>query len=193
MKLEDLKTMLIGKTPEEMIELFEIKDVPIDIKSILRNKLNIKIDEKLDWNKLALDGSVYLKNDYPEIWLNNSVSEGRQNFTLAHELGHIVNDILPNTQNYQDPIKDDYDTLYRRGTGDKQTNRMETKANDFAARFLMPATFIYQEARKLTESEDFDKINLEEVIKRMANRFRVSYEAMKWRLINLGYINKDKL
>ncbi|PAF43530.1 ImmA/IrrE family metallo-endopeptidase [Helicobacter sp. 11S02596-1] len=188
MKLEDLKTMLINKTPEEIIELLEIKNVPVDIKTILRDQLNIKIDEELEWDKLALDGCVYLKNDYPEIWLNNSVSEARQNFTLAHELGHIVNDILPNADKYQDPIKDDYDTLYRRGI-----NPMERKANDFAARFLMPSEFVHQEARKFAESEEFDKLTLEEVIKGMANRFRVSYDAMKWRLVNLGYINKNKI
>lgn len=188
MRLEDLKTKLIGKTPEEIIKLFEIKNAPIDIKTLIRDKLDIKIDEKLEWDKLVLDGCVYLKNDYPEIWLNNSVSEPRQNFTLAHELGHIVYDILPNSEKYQDPIKDDYDTLYRRGT-----SPIERKANDFAARLLMPADFIADEARKLSESEDFEEINLETVIKRLANRFRVSYDAMKWRLVNLGYINKDKV
>lgn len=188
MKLENLKKILVGKTPEDIIELLDVKSVPVDIKTILRDQLDIKIDEKLEWDRLALDGCVYLKNGYPEIWLNNSVSEVRQNFTLAHELGHIVNDIIPSIESYKDPIKDDYDTLYRRGT-----NIMERKANDFAARFLMPADFIHQEARSLTESKDFEKINLNEVIKRMANRFRVSYDAMKWRLVNLGYVDKSKV
>ncbi|WP_180673978.1 ImmA/IrrE family metallo-endopeptidase [Helicobacter sp. 13S00482-2] len=147
--------------------------------------MNITIDEKLDWDKLALDGCVYLKNDYPEIWLNNGVSEPRQNFTLAHELGHIVNDILPDVEKYINPIKDDYDTLYRSGV-----SPMERKANDFAARLLMPSDFIANEAKKLTESEDFEQITLEDVIKRLASRFRVSYDAMKWRLVNLGYVKK---
>lgn len=70
---------------------------------------------------------------------------------------------------------------------------MERKANDFAARLLMPVDFIADEAEKLSESEDFEEINLETVIKRLANRFRVSYDVMKWRLVNLGCINKDKV
>ncbi|PAF49185.1 hypothetical protein BKH41_03635 [Helicobacter sp. 12S02232-10] len=189
MKLDELKKMLINKTPEQIIELIGMKDVPIDIKTILRNKFNIKIDEKREWEKLALDGCVYLEKGYPEIWLNNTVSEVRQSFTLAHELGHIVNDILPNPENYQGPIKDDFNTLYRNGI----SNSMERRANDFAARFLMPAKFIAKEARKLTESPDFEEIGLEEFIKRMANRFRVSYDAMKYRLINLGYLDKEKI
>lgn len=188
MRLENLKKILIGKTPEEIIDIFEIKNAPVDIKGLIRDKLDITINEKLDWDKLALDGCVYLKDDYPEIWLNNGVSEPRQNFTLAHELGHIVNDILPNAEKYQDPIKDDYETLYRKGV-----SPMERKANDFAARLLMPSAFIHQEAEQLAEAEDFKDISLEVVIKRLASRFRVSYDVMKWRLVNLGYINKDKI
>lgn len=189
MRLEDLKKLLIDRTPEQIIELLEIKSIPVDIKTLIRNNLDIKIDEKLEWNKLSLDGCVRIENEYPSIWLNNSLSEVRQNFVLAHELGHIVNDILPNSEKYQDPIEDNYDTLYR----NEITNSMERRANDFAVRFLMPSSFIHQEARKLSESEDFEEINLETVIKRLANRFRVSYDAMKWRLVNLGCINKDKV
>lgn len=95
MRLEDLKKLLIDKTPEQIIELLEIKSIPVDIKTLIRNNLDIKIDEKLEWNKLSLDGYVRIENEYPSIWLNNSLSEVRQNFVLAHELGHIVNDILP--------------------------------------------------------------------------------------------------
>lgn len=145
MTIQDLKNVLLGKNPREILETLEIHSVPVDIKSILCDKLHIKIDEKLEWDRLAFDGSVYLNSKgYPEIWLNNSVSENRQNFTLAHELGHIVNDILPNIEKYKDPINDNYETLYR----SNKYNPIEAKANAFAAQFLMPANFIAQEAKK---------------------------------------------
>lgn len=67
-------------------------------------------------------------------------------------------------------------------------------ANSFAAELLMPKEFIiYKEAKNLTESNDFDTLTFEQVIKRMSNRFRVSFDAMKRRLINLGYIEKSKI
>ena len=69
-------------------------------------------------------------------------------------------------------------------------------ANSFAAELLMPKEFIYfiyKEAKNLTESNDFDTLTLEQVIKRMSNRFRVSFDAMKRRLVNLGYIEKSKI
>ena len=39
----------------------------------------------------------------------------------------------------------------------------------------------------------FDTLTFEQVIKRMSNRFRVSFDAMKRRLVNLGYIEKSKI
>lgn len=189
MRIEELKNKLLGKSVEEILEILEVKSAPVDIKTILREKLNITISEKIEWDKLALDGSVYLKNGYPEIWLNTSFSENRQNFTLAHELGHIVNDILPNLDKENTCINDDYNTLYRNGSIDPR----ESRANTFAAKFLMPSKLIAQEAIKLTETSEFKELNLQQVIQRMADRFRVSFDAMKWRLVNLRYIDKSKI
>lgn len=84
-------------------------------------------------------------------------------------------------------FKDDFDTLFRPHTQDSR----ERRANNFAMRFLMPAELIAIEAKRLTESDDFEEIDLEEVIKRMANRFRVPYEAMKNRLIELDYLDRE--
>ncbi|RDU70102.1 ImmA/IrrE family metallo-endopeptidase [Helicobacter cholecystus] len=189
MNIEELKSILLGKSAEEILDILKINNAPVDIKTILREKLNITISEKMEWDKLALDGSVYLKNGYPEIWLNTSFSENRQNFTLAHELGHIVNDILPNLDQENMSINDDYNTLYRSESEDPR----ESRANSFAAKFLMPLRLIAQEAKRLTETPEFKNLNLQQVIQRMADRFRVSYDAMKWRLVNLKYIDKSKL
>ncbi|MCE3037472.1 ImmA/IrrE family metallo-endopeptidase [Helicobacter sp. faydin-H20] len=188
--LQEFKKKFSGKKAVEVLEILEVTSIPIDIKDILRNKLGIHIDEKMEWDKLSFDGCVYLKDNYPEIWLNTSMPEGRQNFTLAHELGHIINDILPNIEQcHQDVIKDNYETLYRRGNTDKK----EIRANQFAAEFLMPSQFIAQEAKAIVESKDFKELGLNEVIQRMADRFRVSFDAMKWRLVNLNYISKSKI
>ena len=190
MTIENLKNILLGKNAKDILEFSKIYSLPIDIKYILRDKLEININDNLDWDRLALDGCVYLNNKgYPEIWINSSIPENRQNFTLAHELGHIINDILPNIEKYKNPIEDNYSTLYRNGN----INKMEKMANSFAAELLMPKEFIYKEAKNLTESKDFDTLTLEQVIKRMSNRFRVSFDAMKWRLVNLGYIEKSKI
>lgn len=185
MNIESLKAILLGKDASDLLKYLNIDCAPIDIKTILRKDLNIVIKDDIEWDKLALDGSVYLKNGYPEIWINITMPEYRQNFTLAHELGHIINDILPNIEYYANSaIKDNYATLYR----GKNINFMEKRANNFAVNFLMPTKLITKEAKELSKTSAFKELTLQQVIQRMADRFRVSFEAMKWRLINLGYI-----
>lgn len=187
MNIENLNAILLGKNANDILKHFDINCTPIDIKTLIRKDLNINIKDDIEWDKLALDGSVYLKNGYPEIWINITMPEYRQNFTLAHELGHIINDILPNIEYYaNNAINDNYATLYR----GKNYNLMEKRANNFAVNFLMPSNLIAKEARDLSQTSIFKELNLQQVIQRMADRFRVSFEAMKWRLINLGYINK---
>lgn len=185
MRIHELRDKIALKSASEILKILNINSVPLDIENILRQDLGISINKKLEWEKLALDGSVYINvSGEIEIWINTSMPENRQNFTLAHELGHIVNDILPNIEKYENPINDNYETLYRNSI----SNIMEKRANNFAAQFLMPAHFIDIEATNLANSESFKNMNLQEVIQAMANRFRVSFLAMKYRLAYLGYI-----
>lgn len=110
----ELRNKIAQKSASEILKILNIKSIPLDIEDILQQQLGITINKKLEWEKLALDGSVYINaSGEIEIWINTSMPENRQNFTLAHELGHIVHDILPNMQKYKEPINDSYETLYR--------------------------------------------------------------------------------
>lgn len=75
---ENLKNTLLGKNAKDILEFSKIYSLPIDIKYILRDKLEININDNLDWDRLALDGCVYLNNKgYPKIWINSSIPENR--------------------------------------------------------------------------------------------------------------------
>ena len=75
---ENLKNILVGKNAKDILEFSKICSLPIDIKYILRDKLEININDNLDWDRLALDGCVYLNNKgYPKIWINSSIPENR--------------------------------------------------------------------------------------------------------------------
>lgn len=75
---ENLKNILVGISAKDILEFSKIYSLPIDIKYILRDKLEININDNLDWDRLALDGCVYLNNKgYPEIWINSSIPENR--------------------------------------------------------------------------------------------------------------------
>ena len=89
----------------EVVEMIEPPFNPYHI----ADKLGIIVKETLDFGKLDTEGQIYINsNNEPEIWINPIKSENRRRFTLAHEIGHLVNDILPSVDN---PIIDRYETL----------------------------------------------------------------------------------
>ena len=69
------------------------------------------------------------------IWVNHFDSDTRKNFTVAHEIGHYVYDILADPEKYKNSsITDDFNSLKRDGS----INLIEKRANNFAAMLLMP-------------------------------------------------------
>lgn len=99
---------------------------------------------------------------------------GRLNFTIAHELGHWV--LHKNLAQEQLPGFEG-EILICRGTHIK-TNKIEMEANKFAAFLLMPQRFVEQALQNFsTPMTDCD-------IKRLADQFCVSKQAMMIRLID---------
>lgn len=104
----------------------------------------------------------------PVIYLNRSDSANRQRFTCAHELGHYYARTLRGDDKYS--FTDRRDRLARTGTDDD-----EIYANQFGAALIMPAG----EIKKWHKRLDGDLV-------RLSARFRVSEDAMRFRLTNLG-------
>ena len=115
------------------------------------------------------DKKIYI-NETQEYKLKKN--PGMMNFTIAHELGHwvlhkdLVQEKLPNF---------DGETLICRGI-DKVTDNKERQANLFATFLLMPEKFIRDELKTFT----FDQ----SIVRKMAERFRVSNQTMEIRLVN---------
>ena len=171
-----------NKTPYEILDMLEMKEAPFNPFEVAR-KLNIRVETTLDYDKLDTEGQISVdESGEPIIWINPIKSEARQRFTLAHELGHLANDILPSLD---DPIIDRYETLYRSNA----YGGIETKANQFAAMLLMPLKplegFI-QECRR-----DNPKLTAKEAILLISSKFEVSKQAVFHRLQNLDLIKKD--
>lgn len=96
------------------------------------------------------------------IYVNESHSDERQRFTIAHEIGHYAL--------HRDKIGDGIvdDALYRSGLQSFD----ETEANKFAANLLMPFHLIF---KAMDEHKTKDA-------KSLAKKFRVSEVAMSVRL-----------
>lgn len=180
---------MIIKTKEQLQKYLSDKSAPYDVFQIARD-IGIKVTDDLDWDKLGNDGQIYLNDkDQPEIWINPTSNINRRTFTLAHELGHLFNDVLPDIEKFksQDPIFDDYKTLQRNGN----TDRKEVLANKFAAELLMPikdinkigADVIDKYQKKYGKGKRVPK---DKFIIKMAVLFKVSKNTTRFRLKNIG-------
>nr|VFK50674.1 MAG: protein of unknown function (DUF955) [Candidatus Kentron sp. TC] len=161
---------------------------PIDVQ-LITDLLDVHIDKRVDFNNVDTVGSISIKDDRVVIWINplENEFEPRERFTIAHEIGHLILHINPTTgkQEFIDTEK----TIRRR---DSSWDFEEYQANNFAAQLLMPADLIdkygniiiYNYKKETGES----KIQLTELIKELASRFKVSELAMTYRLKNVGAI-----
>jgi Zn-dependent peptidase ImmA (M78 family) len=120
-----------------------------------------------------ISGVFFRKGGNLYLGVNSKHNKHRQRFTIAHEIGHFILH-SHETLHYDLESADDKRFLFR---ADSISSLDETEANRFASELLMPENLV----RGLIESGS-NSIN------ELADRFNVSPEAMRYRLINLGYL-----
>ena len=104
----------------------------------------------------------------------------RQNFTVAHELGHLL-------LHDQDQLHVDraFPTVRLRDDVSSQgIDDAEKEANLFAAEILMPERFLKGDLADRSAIDLYD----EEFLPELARRYGVSVQALMFRLQYLGYI-----
>ncbi|MEO6728520.1 MAG: ImmA/IrrE family metallo-endopeptidase [Candidatus Dojkabacteria bacterium] len=152
----------------EIIQELEIKSPPIVLKDILEH---LKLIYNLDFNccglELSNDFSGFYRNENGLIIIgyNNSHHEHKQRFTVAHEFGHFILD--------HRIIMGELTQRIRLNSKIKE----EVEANAFASELLMPSHLIRKE---IIQSKDD--------ILRLANKYKVSKEAMEWRIFDDPFI-----
>lgn len=106
----------------------------------------------------------------PRIIFNPDEPNVRQRFTVAHEIGHVaLGHVKQGGKMYRDDVRMFFST---------EKSPEETEANQFAARLLMPADHVKTTFYKMPDLS----------IRDMADIFKVSEAAMRYRLMNLGLI-----
>lgn len=176
-----------------VFDVKEINDVelPINVENIVGKIKNVNYSNSLsfeDWDKSGFIQVIRNENDElsnVNIWVNPSECSVRQRFTLAHELGHLIFDVVPNLA---DPSREELivEKLHRDGS----SSFKETRANKFAAQLLMPKELINREVNKLVEQlkKETKKATVNEVLSKLAPRFDVSEQSLEIRLRSLGYV-----
>ena len=115
----------------------------------------------------GLDGLALSSGRLRLALVSSGIAATRQRFTLAHEICHLASGDAHD-------LTVDEDVFGRRSTEEK-------RANAFAAAFLMPA----QAMRTATDGQEVD----ETLVVHLLGRFRVSLDALAFRLHNVGAVN----
>lgn len=115
----------------------------------------------------GLDGLSVWSDRLRLAMVNAETAVARQRWTMAHELGHLV------MRDTDDLLVDE--TVWR-------NTSMESRANGFAAAFLMPGSLVREAWRDEAAPN-------ESLISQLLEKFHVSLDALAFRLHNLGCVN----
>ena len=165
----------VREAAEYLVEKFDFGDYPA-------NNLYDKIQDKLNIDILYIDcphdisGGACKTDNINFIFINKNEVAFRRNFTLGHELFHILTwDTLAPER--IDPISDNQDDR-------KGKSKIESLADSFTSSFLMPKKTIL----KLWNARGSKDINA--WLLKSAEELEVSGEALFWRTVYLGLVDK---
>jgi hypothetical protein len=136
---------------------------PVPVEAIAEDLLGLSVAESE-----SLEVSGMLLPAQREVWLNAGEPAPRRRFTLAHEVGHWVCQVL---EGRGAPVMCRAEVV---GVGEGKA--LEREANVFAAEFLMP--------------EEVVRDRFDGTVTGTAAHFGVSEEAMGWRLYNLEILRE---
>jgi Zn-dependent peptidase ImmA (M78 family) len=117
------------------------------------------------------------------IGANKSHHPHRQRFTIAHELGHFL---LHDGQDvHLDESRGAFRVNLRSPESARGEDNDEKEANLFAAELLMPAIFLERDLH----DADLDLLGDGDFLVELAKKYKVSVQALTFRLAYLGYIS----
>jgi Zn-dependent peptidase ImmA (M78 family) len=186
---------ILGKSPNLILpQLVVKKDATYDMVMELAEQLSKLWEmgdkpterlEKVVWEKLGIEllyvnapdevsGASFRNERFCAMLINKNQSEGRRNFSIAHELFHI----LTWTTLHPDYVSPEEQ--------EDVTAKSEKMANVFASSLLMPTETVVALWKERPKSVDLGNW-LEEQAKGM----HVSPDALFWRLVSLRRLKRD--
>ena len=164
------------KSAQHLLEEHGVQQPPVDVEA-LAQQIGIRVVyEQLEDN---ISGLLVVQEDNTTIaGINSLHHSNRQRFTLAHEIGHYT--LHPHSPTVW---VDDAMVHFRGEDLHAPATPEEVEANTFAANLLMPEPFLKQDL----QGRAIDAMD-EAAVRRLAQRYRVSTQALTIRLIELGLL-----
>jgi Zn-dependent peptidase ImmA (M78 family) len=167
---------------EALLDKNDVEPGPVPVEKIAKSfGISVNLDQVDD----DLSGFLYRhhKSKNVIIGANKSHHPNRQRFTIAHELGHYL--LHEGELVHLDSERGAFMLNLRDSLSSRGKDNDEREANLFAAELLMPAKFLKQEL----EGKDLDILEGNDFLHKLAKKYKVSTEALTFRLANLGYIS----
>src|SRR5271157_6450195 len=158
----------------DLLAAHDITEAPVPVERIAKAK-----GARIFHQSLEDDVSGFLYRDEAQavIGVNTHHAPVRQNFTTAHELGHLLlheQEQLHVDHSFRVRLRDDVSS--------QGTDEDEREANLFAASLLMPRRFLEEDL----ENEDHVNLLDGDFLSDLARKYGVSAQALVNRLKNLG-------
>jgi Zn-dependent peptidase ImmA (M78 family) len=164
------------QSAREVLKEQGIEQPPIDVEAIARGRgIQVVYKELED----GISGLLVQKDDATIIGVNKLHHTNRQRFTLAHELGHY-------SLHAHNPTVwvDDLMVHFRGENMHTPGTQAEVEANTFAATLLMPEQLLKSDlAGQVVDA--FDEV----AVRKLAQRYGVSPQALTIRLTELGLLS----
>lgn len=166
---------VIANRAQELLQRNRVTEPPVPVVRLVK-----ALGVRLRFSPLddELSGMIYIKKRKPIIGVNALHHPNRRRFTIAHECGHLILHKRKITKEIH--VDKAFPMLMRDAVSAAGVDEMEIEANLFAAELLMPVSFLTD----ALGNEPFD-IDDESAVSALANSFKVSPSAMRFRLGNL--------
>lgn len=178
-----MRTRKIETIVRELLQEHKVETPPVPVDDIAR-KLGAEIRYLPFKGEGGISGMLFRQEKEAVIGVNSLHHPNRQRFTIAHEIGHMLlhrgSDIYIDKTLFTFNLRDDVSS--------EASNRDEIEANCFAAELLMPKQMLLSDLR----GQETDLENEEDLLD-VARKYRVSLQAMTFRLTNLGLISGMKI
>lgn len=173
---------MIRRRAEELLAKGEVTNPPVPVEELARH-LGIVVQRQQGDDELS--GFILRdpRRNFAVIGVNETHHSNRQRFTIAHELGHFL--LHAGESLHVDKNGSGYEVKHRDARSGEGKSVDEMEANLFAAELLMPATFLESDIA----DEGAFSLSDDVKIRRLANRYAVSAQALTLRLSYLGYVS----
>lgn len=128
---------------------------------------------KHTFKQKSVSGFCLLDPEFPLIYLNNSTSKSRQIFSLFHELAHLLVKVNAISM-FDDSLVEELPPARK---------KIEVFCNALAAEILIPTEDFTEQIGKAIRVDD-------DIVQRLAKRYRVSREAVLRRALDRGLVDR---